>query len=132
MTKNKAAAALGKLGGIKKTEAKANAARVNGAKGGRPKISDGEIAGSTSVMKGKRFSFKPTGRKLTRYDEITGKPYQIDETELVEDPNGSFGMSTFTCGPYVTNINLSEAKHPLNPKSKTGIKIKKAAKGKSK
>jgi len=35
--KNKNAAALGKLGGKVKSEAKANAVRENGKKGGRPK-----------------------------------------------------------------------------------------------
>jgi len=33
----KAASALGKIGGASKSEAKAKAARANGAKGGRPK-----------------------------------------------------------------------------------------------
>lgn len=36
--KNKAAQALGRLGGSKVTSAKADAARTNGAKGGRPAI----------------------------------------------------------------------------------------------
>jgi hypothetical protein len=36
-TKNKHAVALGSLGGKAKSAAKANAARVNGRKGGRPK-----------------------------------------------------------------------------------------------
>lgn len=36
--KNPAAVALGKLGGLSKSEAKAKASRENGKKGGRPKI----------------------------------------------------------------------------------------------
>lgn len=40
----------------------------------------------------KTYSFKPTGNKLTRYDEFTGEPYEINETILVEDPNGLFTM----------------------------------------
>ena len=38
MTKNPAAVALGRLGGSAKSEAKAKAARLNGKKGGRPKL----------------------------------------------------------------------------------------------
>lgn len=37
MSKNPHAVALGKLGGSKSTDAKKEAARVNGQKGGRPK-----------------------------------------------------------------------------------------------
>jgi hypothetical protein len=37
MKKNKHAVALGRLGGKAKTEKKADAARANGKKGGRPK-----------------------------------------------------------------------------------------------
>jgi hypothetical protein len=39
-TPNPAAQALGRLGGKKKTPAKAKAARENGAKGGRPRTRD--------------------------------------------------------------------------------------------
>lgn len=40
--KNEHAAALGKLGGKSKSEAKQRAARENGKKGGRPRKSSGE------------------------------------------------------------------------------------------
>lgn len=36
--KNKAAQELGRLGGLKKSKKKADAARLNGAKGGRRKV----------------------------------------------------------------------------------------------
>jgi hypothetical protein len=48
--KNKHAARLGKLGGKSKSNAKRDAARINGAKGGRPrkaKVSDESDSGST-------------------------------------------------------------------------------------
>jgi hypothetical protein len=48
--KNKAAAQLGKLGGKSKSNAKQDAARINGAKGGRPrKERDGTTEPSAGV-----------------------------------------------------------------------------------
>lgn len=47
--KNKAAAALGRLGGKAKTDAKAEAARANGRNGGRPKKKSDEVGAKPSA-----------------------------------------------------------------------------------
>ena len=60
---NKAAQQLGRLGGHKTSEAKAAAARENGAKGGRPK-----------TKKAKRLS-KPENAEVSHADQSqTSKP----------------------------------------------------------
>lgn len=64
--KNPHAVALGKLGGKKSTEAKKQAARANGQKGGRPRKTAQELEDEATEKMLRRSSQKNKAAKMTR------------------------------------------------------------------
>jgi hypothetical protein len=66
--KNKAAQSLGRLGGKAKTEAKTEAARANGAKGGRPIAKPGHTQRNIATVK----RWWKQGKNIWEISQLTG------------------------------------------------------------
>ena len=64
--KNPNAVALGKLGGKRKSDAKTEAARKNGKKGGRPRKTAQDLEDEATARMTKRITSKSKAAKLSR------------------------------------------------------------------
>jgi len=74
---SKAAAILGRLGGMKRTPAKAEASRINGRKGGRPKLVDPEAVARAMERRKERER-----KRLEKQEKLNQKLLKEKERKL--------------------------------------------------